>query len=185
MKVVHFASAAEFRRWLETHHATATELQVGFYKKASGRGGLTYPGSVDEALCFGWIDGLVHKIDADRFTHRFTPRKRRSIWSNLNVAHVARLTAAGKMHAAGLAAYALRDPKRTGIASFENPGRKLPSAYGKKFRARAKAWAFFTVQAPWYQRLIIHKIVTAKQETTRLRWLDRAIAASAAGRRIG
>ena len=184
MKVVHFQTAADFRRWLERHHATATELQVGFYKKGSGKGGLTYQEAVDEALCFGWIDGLVRRIDADCFTHRFTPRKPRSIWSNINVANVARLTAAGRMQPAGLAAYARRDPKRTGTASFENHHRKFPPALEKRFRAEKKAWAFFSAQAPWYQRLIAHKIVTAKQAATKERWLARVITASAAGRRL-
>lgn len=184
MQVVHFKTAADFRRWLAKHHATAAELQVGFYKKNSGEGGLIYKEAVDEALCFGWIDGLIRKIDADSFTHRFTPRKPRSIWSNINVANVARLTAAGRMHAAGLAAYALRDLRRTGIASFENRDQKLPPALERRFRAEKKAWAFFSAQAPWYQRLIIHKIATAKQETTRARWLARVIAASTAGKRL-
>ena len=184
MKVVHFTSALQFRRWLEQNHATATELQVGFYRKGSGKDGMTYQESVDEALRFGWIDGIVRKLDAVRYTHRFTPRRPGSIWSNINVANVARLTAAGKMSAAGLAAFALRDPKRTGTASFENRARKLPPACLRQFKADKKAWAHFSAQAPWYRRLIIHKIVTAKQETTRARWLARAITASAAGQRL-
>ena len=184
MKVVHFTTAAKFRRWLEKNHVTATGLQVGFYKKDSGMGGLTYKEAVDEALCFGWIDGIVHRIDAVSYTHRFTPRQPGSIWSNVNVAHVARLTAAGKMSAAGLAVFALRDPQRTGTASFENRTRKLPSAYLKQFKANKQAWAHFSDQAPWYRRLIIHKIATAKQETTRERWLARVIAACGAGERL-
>jgi uncharacterized protein YdeI (YjbR/CyaY-like superfamily) len=184
VKVVRFKSAAAFRRWLEKNHAAAPELQVGFYKKDSGLGGLTYREAVDEALCFGWIDGLVNKIDAVSYTHRFTPRRPGSIWSNINVAKVARLTAAGLMHPAGRKAFARRDPKRTGTASFENRHRKFPPALEKRFRAEKKAWAFFSTQAPWYQRLIIHKIVTAKQAATRERWLARAIAASAAGVRL-
>lgn len=186
MKVVHFASGAAFRRWLMANHATAMELHVGFYNKSAARAGLTYQEAVDEALCFGWIDGIVRKIDAERHTRRFTPRKPGSIWSNVNVAHVARLTAAGKMHAAGLAAFATRTAAKTGIYAFEQKGTQtLPPAFAKKFQAHAKAWTFFTAQAPWYQRLIIHKIVSAKQEATRLRWLDRAIAYSAASQRVG
>ena len=185
MNVSHFASAAAFRHWLARHHATATELHVGFYKKSSDRGGLTYSEAVDEALCFGWIDGVVRKLGADTYTHRFTPRKPRSIWSNVNVGHVARLTAAGRMHAAGLAAFAARTASKTGIYSFETRAKKLPPACEKKFRANRKAWTFFTAQAPWYQRLAIHKIVSPKQEPTRERWLARVIAASAAGRRLG
>ena len=184
MKAVHFASAGEFRRWLGKNHAKTAELQVGFYKKASGRGGLPYLEAVDEALCFGWIDGIVRKIDADSFTHRFTPRKAGSHWSNVNVRNVARLTAAGRMHTAGLADFAARSAEKTGVASYEQPAKKLPPAVEKKFRAHAKAWAFFTAQAPWYQRLSIHKIVSPKQAATRERWLAKIIAVSAAGRRF-
>lgn len=184
MNVIHFASATGFRRRLEKNHATTSELQVGFYKKASGRGGLTYKEAVDEALCFGWIDGIVRKLDADSFTHRFTPRKSGSNWSNVNVRNVARLTAAGRMHPAGLAAFAARSAEKTGVASFEQPAKKLPPADEKKFRTHLQAWTFFTAQAPWYQRLAIHKIVSPKQAATRERWLARIIAASAAGRRF-
>jgi uncharacterized protein YdeI (YjbR/CyaY-like superfamily) len=184
LAVTHFRTAAGFRRWLEKNHATATELQVGFHRKDSGMGGMSYKEAVDEALCFGWIDGLVRKIDAGSFTHRFTPRKPRSIWSNVNVANIARLTAAGRMQPAGRAAYALRDPQKTGTASFEKRPGKLPPALETRFKAEKKAWAFFTAQAPWYRRLIIHKIVSARQEATRGRWLARAIAASAAGVRL-
>jgi uncharacterized protein YdeI (YjbR/CyaY-like superfamily) len=182
MDVTHFSSAEEFRLWLEKNHAVVTELQIGFYKKSAGRTGMTYKEAVDEALCFGWIDGVVRKIDEDSFTHRFTPRKTTSIWSNINVGRVARLTAAGKMHSAGLRAFEAKKAGKVGIYSFEQ--KKLPQlspAYLKKFKANRKAWVFFGEQAPWYQRKIIHNIVTGKQEATRLRRLDRAIAASADG----
>ena len=181
MKVFHFSSAVEFRRWLEINHATVTELQVGFYKKNSDQGGLTYQEAVDEALCFGWIDGVIRKIDAGSYTRRFTPRKSGSIWSNVNVAHVARLTALGKMHSAGLRAFAARTAGKTGIYSFEQKDRPtaLPPTYREKFQANKKAWAFFAAQAPWYQRKIIHHVTSAKMEPTRLRRLTRVIAASA------
>ena len=184
MKVVHFASAADFRRWLQKNHASATELLVGFYKKASGRGGLSYLESVDEALCFGWIDGIVRKIDADSYSHRFTPRKPGSHWSNVNFRHVARLTAAGRMHPAGLAAFAARTPERTGAASYEQPPKELPAEFVNKFQAHRTAWAFFSAQPPGYRRLAIYKIVSPKQAATRERWLARIIADSAAGRRF-
>lgn len=184
MTVTHFLSAADFRRWLVAHHATATELQVGFYKKASGKGGLTYAEAIDEALCFGWIDGIVRTINEHSYTHRFTPRRPGSIWSLVNVRHVARLTEAGRMHAAGLAAFAKRDQKKTGIYSFENRPQKLPPAFEKKFRANAKAWTFFNSQPPGYRRLAIFKVVSPKQEATRERWLARLIADSAAGCRV-
>ena len=185
MKVVHFSSAEKFRDWLDKNHATITELQVGFPRKNSGLGGMTYKEAVDEALCFGWIDGIVRKIDETSFTHRFTPRKATSIWSNVNVRHVERLTKAGKMHPAGVRAFAARKAHKVGIYSFEqkNPS-ALPPAFLKKFKAAAKAWDFFHRQAPWYQRHIIHKIVSGKREATRLLWLKRTIEASAAGKRI-
>ena len=184
MNVTHFPSAAAFRRWLEANHATAPELQVGFYKKISGKGGLTYAEAVDEALCFGWIDGLIRKIDEHSYTHRFTPRRPGSIWSLVNVRHVARLTKFGKMHAAGLKAFAIRDRKKTGIYSFENRPQSLPPTLEKKFRAQPKAWAFFNAQPSGYRRLAIYKVVNPKQEVTRERWLARLIADSAAGRRL-
>jgi uncharacterized protein YdeI (YjbR/CyaY-like superfamily) len=161
-----------------------TELWVGFYKKASGRGGLTYAEALDEALCFGWIDGVRKNIGADSYAIRFTPRKPGSIWSLVNVRHVSRLTAAGKMHAAGLQVFAARQPHKTGVYAFEQKPQKLPAAYEKEFRANKKAWAFFTAQASWYQRTAIHKVVSPKQESTRLHWLGLLIADSALGKRL-
>lgn len=184
MNAAFFASAGAFREWLSEHHANASELHVGFYRKAAGRGGLTYAEAVDEALCFGWIDGVVRKLDDVSYTHRFTPRRSRSIWSQVNVGHVERLIKAGKMEPAGLKAFAARTAHRTGIYAFEQRGQSLPPDYEKELRAHRKAWAFFSAQAPSYQRLLIHKIVSAKQTVTRRRWLDRLIAESAAGRRV-
>lgn len=185
MPATFFKSAADFRAWLEQNHATATELHVGAYKKASGRGGMTYAESVDQALCFGWIDGVVRRIDDVSFSHRFTPRKTGSIWSNVNVAHVARLSAAGLMHPAGLAAFAARRAAKTGIYAFERKTEpRLPAAFAKKFRAQKAAWNFFKAQPPGYRRLALHHIVAAKQPATRARRLEQLIAASAAGRRL-
>ncbi len=184
MKPVSFADAAEFRAWLESHHHQATELLLVFYKKDSGRGGITYAGALDEALCFGWIDGIRKRVDAQRYTIRFTPRKSGSIWSNANVRHVERLIAAKRMQPAGLAAFAARDAKRTGVYAFEKEPQKLPPEFAKQFRANRKAWAFFTAQAPWYQRTAIHIVVQPKQAATRQRWLDRLITDSAQGRRL-
>lgn len=179
-----FSSAAEFRRWLKQHHAKASQLQVGFYRKASGRGGLTYAEAVDEALCFGWIDGVIRKLDDVSYTHRFTPRKSTSIWSLTNGRHVERLTAAGRMRPAGLQAFAARTAERTGVYAFEQEAASLPAEYAAELRANAPAWAFFSSQAPWYQRLMIHKVVSPKQTATRRRWLDRLIRESAASRRV-
>jgi uncharacterized protein YdeI (YjbR/CyaY-like superfamily) len=184
MKVVHFPSSVDFRHWLEHNHASMTELWVGFYHKASGQGGLTYPEALDEALCFGWIDGIRKQAGADRYTSRFTPRRSDSIWSLVNVRHVGRLTAAGKMHPSGLKAFAARLAHKTGIYAFEQKSHKLPAACEKKFRANRKAWVFFTAQAPWYRRTAIYKVTSPKQEATRLRWLDLLISDSARGKRL-
>lgn len=180
-----FATAAEFRRWLEKHHAKATELHVGFYKKSAGKPGMTYKESVDEALCFGWIDGVVRKLDEERFTHRFTPRRPGSIWSNVNVGHVARLTTAGRMHAAGLAAFAARRADRTGIYAFEaKQPAPLSPALARQIRANPAAWKFFSAQAPWYQRKVAFWLARAKQPATQARRLARLIAEAEAGRQV-
>jgi uncharacterized protein YdeI (YjbR/CyaY-like superfamily) len=180
-----FPAPALFRAWLDQHHAAAPELWIGFHKKASGRIAMTYQEAVDEALCFGWIDGVLNRVDADSYMHRFTPRRPGSIWSNVNVGHVARLTAAGRMHAAGLAVFAARSTAKTGVYAFERKTEpRLPAAMAKRLRADKAAWAFFSAQPPWYRRLALHKIVSPKLPATRERWLARLIADSAAGRRI-
>ena len=185
MKPVHFSSAAAFRAWLQQHHASASELWIGFYRKSAQKKGMTYAEAVDEALCFGWIDGIIKRVDDTRYTHRFTPRKPGSIWSKLNVGHVGRLSTAGKMHPAGLAAFASRQEAKTGIYSFEaSQPAKLPPRFARQFRANRQAWEFFNAQPPGYRRLATFKIVMPKKEATRQRWLDRVIAASAAGERI-
>lgn len=179
-----FASPAGFRQWLETHHATATELWVGFYKKDSGRAGLTYAEAVDEALCFGWIDGIVKRVDAVSYMHRFTPRKPRSIWSQINLGHVERLKKSGRMTPAGLKVFAARDPKRSGVYSFENAARKLAPSDEKKFRAEKQTWAFFLDQPPSYRRIAIWWVVSAKKEITRQRRLAQLIQDSAQKQRL-
>lgn len=184
MKITHFKSAADLRHWLQKHHATTTELLLGFYKKDSGKGGPTYQEALDELLCFGWIDGVKRRVDDERYTHRVTPRKPGSNWSNLNVAHVARLTAAGKMQPAGLAAFNARSEDKTGIYSFEKRPQKFPAATERIFRANKKAWAHWQTQPPGYQRLCIHWVTSAKQEETRQRRLARLIAVTAQGRRL-
>lgn len=185
MRGTHFRTAAAFRRWLEKNHATAKELQVRFYKKASGKGGMVYREALDEALCFGWIDGVVHRLDDESYAQRFTPRRAGSNWSNINVGHVARLKRAGRMHAAGLAAFAARTAEKTGVYSFEAKiPPTLPTADERRFRAAPAAWEFFSAQPPGYRRQSVWHVVSAKQEATRERRLAKLIAASAAGRRL-
>lgn len=185
MEPIFFRSAAEFRRWLEKHHETERELVIGFYKKSSGKTGLGYKEAVDEALCFGWIDGVVRRIDDERHQQRYTPRKPGSIWSLINVANVERLIAAGRMQPAGLAAFAARREDRTGIYSFEaEQPAVFPPELAQVFRANRKAWAFFNAQAPGYRQKMTHWVARGKQAATRERRLDRLIAASAAGKQL-
>ena len=185
MKVQHFKSASDFREWLETNHAGVRELWVGFFKNASGLGGLTYAEAVDEALCFGWIDGLKKRVDDCSYTHRFTPRKSKSTWSRINIQHAERLKKAGCMRPAGLAAFAARDPKRSGVYSFENAPRKLALADEQRFRADKTAWDFFRQQPPGYRRTAIWWVLSAKKFETRARRLAQLMADSREGRRLG
>ena len=187
MKPTFFARPADFRTWLEQNHDKATELLVGFYKKGSGKPSMTWPESVDEALCFGWIDGIRRRIDEESYSIRFSPRRARSIWSNVNTKRFAELTKQGRLHPAGLEAFKARDPKRSGIYSFEQREKHqtLGAAYVAKLRANKKAWAFFQAQPPGYQRLASLFVMSAKKEDTRLRRLAVLIADSAARRRIG
>jgi len=184
MKIAHFSSQEEFRKWLVKNHAAASELFVGFHKKSSGKKGATYSEALDEALCFGWIDGVRRSIDADSYMIRFTPRKPKSIWSLVNVRHVERLQKAGKMTEQGLKAFALREKHRTGIYSFEQKRPGLSAKFKKLFRANGPAWEFFSRQAPWYQRTAGHWVVRAKQEETRLRRFAKLVEVSVNGQRL-
>jgi uncharacterized protein YdeI (YjbR/CyaY-like superfamily) len=180
----HFASREEFRDWLVKNHASEREISVAFYKKASEKQGATYSEALDEALCFGWIDGVRRSIDATSYMIRFTPRKAKSIWSLVNVRRVEALKAAGKMADAGMKAFGLREAHRTGIYSFEQKKPELAAKYKKMFRKDPMAWEFFASQAPWYQRTAGHWVSRAKQEETRLRRLAKLMKDSANGKRI-
>ena len=181
-----FATPAAFRAWLEKNHGTATELLVGFHKRGTGRPSLTWPESVDEALCFGWIDGVRRSLGPKAYTIRFTPRKPTSIWSVINVDKVAALTKAGRMRPPGLREFAARTAEKTGVYSFERgAAAKLAPAQETALRANRKAAAFFDAQPPWYRRTAIHWVIGAKREETRARRLAQLIADGAAGRTIG
>jgi len=185
MEPRYFPTPAHWRRWLARHHATAEELWVGFHKRATGRPSITWPESVDEALCFGWIDGLRRSFDAASYMIRFTPRREGSTWSAVNVRRVAVLKREGRMQPAGLKAFAKRRADKTAVASYERRrAATLPAAMARRFRAARGAWAFFRDQAPWYQRTAMHWVVSAKKPETRERRLATLIADSAAGRRI-
>src|SRR5215216_5260336 len=166
MKPKFFSSPAQFRQWLEQNHDRETELLVGFHKKSSGKKSVTYNEALDEALCFGWIDGVRRNLNETSYTIRFTPRKAKSIWSLVNVKHVERLQKEGRMQSAGLAAFARRDPKRTGVYAFETEPHKLAPAYEKRFRQNKTAWKFFQEQPPYYKKLLIFRIMSAKKEET-------------------
>ena len=184
-KPTFFAEPAQFRAWLSKHHASAPELLVGFYKRDSGKPSITWPESVDQALCFGWIDGVRRRVDDLSYTIRFTPRRKGSIWSSINIKRVAELQALGHMHEAGLSAFAKRSEEKSRIYSYEQRFQaKLEPGQEKKFRANKKAWAFFQAQAPWYRRTATHYIVSAAREETRAKRLQRIIDDSAKGRRI-
>lgn len=186
MKPTFFPTPADFRRWLEQNHESKTELWVGFHKKGSGRPSMTWPESVDEALCFGWIDGIRKRLDAESYVNRFTPRKAGSNWSAINTRRAKELIRTGRMQPAGLRAFKARDPAKSGVYSFEqrNAARLTPEAE-RRFRANKRAWQFFESQPPGYRRTALWWVVSAKQEATRTRRLGTLIEDSAAGRRIG
>jgi uncharacterized protein YdeI (YjbR/CyaY-like superfamily) len=179
-----FPTPAEFRAWLEQHASTEGQLLVGFYKKGSGRPSITWPESVDEALCFGWIDGIRRGIDEESYSIRFTPRRRGSIWSAVNVRRIAALVDAGRMTPAGLAAFEARADAKTGVYSFESRPQGLDEPYAERFRAQREAWRFFESQPPGYRRTATFWVQSAKQEATRLRRLDQLIEVSARGERL-
>lgn len=185
MKPKFFSTPAEFRKWLEKNHNSETELIIGFHRKASGKKSITYHEALDEALCFGWIDGVRRRLNETSFEQRFTPRKPRSIWSLVNVRHVERLTKDGRMRPPGLEAYERRDPKRTGIYAFENQPKAFSPAYERRFRQNKAAWQFFENLPPYAKKLYIHWVMSAKREETQIKRLELLIESSAKGIRHG
>jgi uncharacterized protein YdeI (YjbR/CyaY-like superfamily) len=180
----YFRSQVEFRAWLREHHASADEVLVGFHKTATGKPSMTWAQSVDEVLCFGWIDGLRKSVDDDRYTIRFTPRRERSIWSQKNITRFRELDAAGLVHSAGRAAFDARDEERTRRYSFEQGRAELPRDQEREFRANKAAWAFFQSQPPSYRKPAIWWVISARKEDTRARRLAALIDDSANGVRI-
>lgn len=180
-----FESPAQFRRWLEGNHASATELIVGYRKVGTGRPSMSWSESVDEALCFGWIDGVRKRIDDHSYQIRFTPRKRASIWSLVNVEKVQALLASGRMQAAGLAAYQARTESRTGVYAFERQApAELHEVELKLFKQSRVAWSYFEGCPPGYRRTMLHWVTSAKQPATRERRLAQLVAACAEQRRV-
>lgn len=184
MKPTFFAKGSDFRKWLKKNHAKEKELLVGFYKVDSGKPSMNWSESVDEALCFGWIDGVRRSLGEESYTIRFTPRKPASNWSAVNIKKIKELKEKGLMEPAGLAAYEKRQEKKSGIYAYENAPATFSGDLEKKFRANKKAWEFFSKQAPSYQKVVTNWIMSAKQETTRSSRLATLIKDSASGERL-
>jgi uncharacterized protein YdeI (YjbR/CyaY-like superfamily) len=184
-EVLFLTSTDELRGWFDANHTTALELWLGYHKKSTGRPTITWSDAVDEALCVGWIDSVRYSLDDERSAQRFTPRRKGSSWSAINVRKVAELTAQGRMRPAGLAAFEARDPERTAIYSYEREAAALTDAEVGRLRANAAAWADWERRPPSYKRAITYWIVSAKKPETRARRLDALIQASAAREPVG
>ena len=181
----HFKTPAAFRAWLRRHHKTASALVLRISRTHATGTGVTYAQALDEALCYGWIDGVRRRIDAESFSVRFCPRKPRSIWSHVNVRHAERLIQAKRMTRAGLAAFEAREESRTGVYSFERQPAELTPAFRRRLQSNTAAWAYYQEEAPWYRRTSSHWVMSAKREETRIRRMEALIACSAVRTRIG
>jgi uncharacterized protein YdeI (YjbR/CyaY-like superfamily) len=183
-KPVFFKSPFEFHKWLKKNHVKKQELWIGFYKKTAAKKGITYPEALDEALCFGWIDGIRKSVDDVRYKIRYTPRKHRSIWSTVNIKRANELKKLGLMQPTGLRTFIERDERRTKLYSFEQGPLRLGPSYEKKFKQNRTAWNFFQSQPPSYQKPAMWWVISARQEDTRVRRLNTLIKDSEEGRRI-
>lgn len=183
--VLFFATPDEWRSWLAENHEQAQEVWVGYYKTNSGKPSLTWSQSVDEALCFGWIDGVRYSIDEISYKIRFTPRRPGSNWSAVNIKKVEEMIARGRMTPAGLKAYEARKPDKSGVYSYEQARPQLDPAYEEELRGNAAAWEFFQSQPAWYRRTAGHWVMEAKREETRRKRLATLIEDSAQGKTIG
>lgn len=179
-----FPTPADFRAWLERHHGTARELWVGYRKKGSGEVNVTWAQSVDEALCFGWIDGIRKSLDERSYTNRFTPRKLGSVWSATNIGRVEELTREGRMQPAGLAAFAARRENRSGIYTYEQGLVDLPPEFAADLAANSRAAEFFASRPASYRKAAVWWVISAKLETTRRKRLATLVGLSAAGERL-
>jgi uncharacterized protein YdeI (YjbR/CyaY-like superfamily) len=179
-----FRTAGEFREWLSKHHGTKTELLVGFFKKASGKPSITYPEALDEALAIGWIDGVRRNLTEDSYTIRFSPRTAKSVWSKVNMKRIKDLEAAGRLRPEGRAAFERRDPKRSGVYSYEREHAAFGSDELKALKAEAKARTFLEAQPPGYRRVTTFWVMSAKRAETRERRMGILIDHSRRGERI-
>ena len=183
MSPIFFKNKEELREWFRLHHKTATEMVLGYYRVASGKPTVSWSDSVDEALCVGWIDGVRRRIDDNSYTIRFTPRRKGSIWSAVNIDKVAALTEKGLMLPEGIAAYKLREDHKSAIYAHENEAKELSEEFEATFQQNEKAWAYWCALPPGYRKVSIHLIMGAKQESTRQKRLAAAIAACERGER--
>src|SRR5258707_13858074 len=184
MKIKYFKSTQDFRRWLEKHHAITQELWVGYYKKSSQQPSITWPESVDQALCFGWIDGIRKGVDEISYQIRFTPRRRGSIWSAINIKRAKELVRQKQMRPTGLKAFAARIENKSGIYSYEQRSAELKQPYAKLLKKNKAAWNFFENQSPSYRKMIGWWIISAKREETRMARLAKLISETAKGKRL-
>jgi uncharacterized protein YdeI (YjbR/CyaY-like superfamily) len=182
--IIYFESPAELRDWFEANHTTADDLWIGHHRKATGKPSLTWSQTVDEALCVGWIDSVRVGVDETRFIQRFTPRRKGSTWSAVNVAKVESLRAEGRMRPAGLAAFEARTAANTAIYSYERAAASFTEVELARLRANAGAWADWEARPPSYRRAVTHWVTSAKGEATRERRLTTLIEDSAAGRKV-
>lgn len=183
-EIIFFASAEEFRLWLQENHSLKQEIWAGYYKAGTGKPTMNWSDSVDQALCFGWIDGIRKSIDEERYCMRFTPRKPNSNWSTININKVEELSAKGLMTPAGMASYEKRKPEKSGVYSFERDAATFSSDFEKQFKANKAAWTYFSAAAPSYRKTSTFWVVSAKQETTKLNRLLKLIEACEEGRRL-
>jgi uncharacterized protein YdeI (YjbR/CyaY-like superfamily) len=180
-----FPSPATFRGWLQKHHPAFQEIWVGFYKRGSGKPSMTWPESVDVALCFGWIDGVRKSIDSTAYAIRFTPRKPDSTWSTVNIRRMQELNALGLVQPSGLGAFQRRSEAKSGIYAYENrDSAEFADAQEKNFKSNREAWKFFQAQAPWYRKTATWWVISAKKEETRLKRLDTLVRHSENGERL-
>ncbi len=179
-----FRTPADLRKWFRKNHATATELWIGFYKVGSGKPSITWPESVDEALCCGWIDGVRKTVDESSYKIRFSPRRPRSVWSAVNIKRVKVLSDEKRMLPAGLKAFAARLENKSGTYSYEQRPLDLPEPYLSEMKRHKAAWTFFAAQPPSYRKVMTWFVLSAKREETRLQRLEKLIEASATGKRM-
>jgi uncharacterized protein YdeI (YjbR/CyaY-like superfamily) len=185
MEPIFFKSPQEFYDWLEEHHETESEVYVGMYKAHTGKPSMTWSEAVDQALCFGWIDGRANRIDEDSWMQRFTPRRAGSNWSKVNIEKVAKLKEAGLMRPAGLKAFEARKDEKSGVYSFEQRHEaKLTEEYEQRLRANPAAWKYWEARPPGYRTTATYWVMSAKREETRERRLNQLIEDSASGRHI-